>query len=152
MSFSEICIYQVAPQKVQEFESLMAEAKNLLEKQKGLITIKLIKRDHRIDMQQIKDGLPPLEITRIVKCVKYMLYWEFDSKENYGAAQKNLYESFWKSIDKCLIVPHDKYLGNVIFFFYILKISTPQYAEFFCAILTFEIVKLLFCPYLFNTY
>ena len=114
MSFSEICIYQVAPQKVQEFESLMAEAKNLLEKQKGLITIKLIKRDHRIDMQQIKDGLPPLEITRIVKCVKYMLYWEFDSKENYGAAQKNLYESFWKSIDKCLIVPHDKYLGNVI--------------------------------------
>ncbi len=44
-----------------------------------------------------------------------MLYWEFDSKESYGAAQKNLYDSYWKSIEKCLIVPHDKYLGEVLF-------------------------------------
>ena len=115
MSFTEICIYQVKPQKVEEFETLMFEAKSFLEKQEGLISLQLIKRGSRIDMEQIKEGLPPLKITRIVKSVKYMLCWEFDTKENYGVAQKNLYESYWKSIEKCLIVPHDKYLGERLF-------------------------------------
>lgn len=31
MSFVEVCIYQVKPQKVEEFETLMLEAKELLE-------------------------------------------------------------------------------------------------------------------------
>lgn len=115
MSFSEICIYQVKPQKTEEFETLMHEAKAFLEKQEGLLMLRLVKRGYHIDMEQIKEGLPPLEITRIVKCVKYVLYWEFDTKESYGAAQKNLYNSYWKSIEKCLIVPHDKYLGEGIF-------------------------------------
>lgn len=57
MPFTEICIYQVKPQKVEEF----------------------------------------------------------DTKESYGAAQKNLYNSYWKAIEKCLIVPHDKYLGEAVF-------------------------------------
>ncbi len=115
MPFTEICIYQVKPQKTEEFETLMLEAKSLLEKQEGLLLLRLAKRSYHIDMEQIKEGLPPLEITRIVKSVKYMLYWEFDSKESYGAAQKNLYESYWKPIEKCLIAPHDKYLGEVLF-------------------------------------
>ena len=67
MPFSEICIYSVKPQKIQEFEALMLKTKDLLEKQSGLLCVKLIKRDHRIDMEQIRQGLPPLEITRIVK-------------------------------------------------------------------------------------
>ncbi len=115
MQFTEICIYQVKPQKVEEFEALMLEAKSLLEKQEGLLLLRLVKRGYHIDMEQIKEGLPPLKITRIVKSVKYMLYWEFDTKENYGAAQKNLYNSYWKAIEKCLIVPHDKYLGEAVF-------------------------------------
>lgn len=115
MPFTEICIYQVKPQKVEEFETLMKEAKEFLEKQEGMLLLRLIKRTHRIDMEQIKEGLTPLEIKRIVKSVKYMLYWEFDTKENYGMAQKKLYESYWKSIEKCLIAPHDKYLGESLF-------------------------------------
>lgn len=115
MSFTEICIYQVKPQKVEEFETLMGEAKSFMEKQEGLLLLRLIKRGYHIDMEQIKEGLPPLEIKRIVKSVKYMLYWEFDTKESYGAAQKNLYNSYWKTIEKCLIVPHDKYLGEAVF-------------------------------------
>lgn len=115
MTFSEICIYQVQPQKSEEFEALMLEAKSFLEKQEGLLSLRLVKRNHRIDMEQIKEGLPPRKITRIVKSVKYVLYWEFDTKESYGAAQKNLYDSCWKSIERCLIVPHDKYLGERIF-------------------------------------
>lgn len=115
MPFTEICIYQVKPQKVEEFESLMQKVKSFLEKQKGLLLLRLVKREYHIDMEQIKEGLPPPKITRIVKSVKYMLYWEFDTKESYGTAQKNLYESYWKTIEKCLVVPHDKYLGEELF-------------------------------------
>ncbi len=93
----------------------MHESKSFLEKQEGLLLLRLVKRGYHIDMEQIREGLPPLQITRIVKSVKYMLYWEFDTKESYGAAQKNLYDSYWKSIEKCLIVPHDKYLGENVF-------------------------------------
>lgn len=93
----------------------MLEAKSFLEKQEGLLLLRFSKRGYRIDMEQIKEGLPPLKITRIVKSVKYMLYWEFDTKEHYGTAQKNLYDSYWKLIEKCLLVPHDKYLGEEIF-------------------------------------
>ena len=56
--------------------ALMLEAKSLLEKQEGLLLLRLIKRGYRIDMEQIKEGLPPLKINRIIKSVKYMLYWE----------------------------------------------------------------------------
>lgn len=33
MPFTEICIYQVKPQKVEEFEALMLEAKSLCKRQ-----------------------------------------------------------------------------------------------------------------------
>ena len=115
MPFTEICIYQVKPQKTEEFEALMMEAKHFLEKQEGLLSLRFFKRGYRIDMEQIREGLPPLAITRIVKSVKYVLYWEFETKEHYGAAQKNLYDSYWKPIEKCLIAPHDKYLGERLF-------------------------------------
>ena len=88
MAFTEICIYQVKPKKTEEFEALMQEAKSFLEQQEGLLMLRLIKRGYRIDMEQIKEGLAPLEIKRVVKSVKYMLYWEFDTKESYGAARK----------------------------------------------------------------
>ena len=58
MSFTEIWIYQVKPQKVEEFEALMLEAKSLLEKQEGLTLLRLVKRGYHIDMEQIKEGLP----------------------------------------------------------------------------------------------
>lgn len=115
MPFTEICIYQVKPQKVDEFETLMLEVKAFFEKQEGLSLLRLVKRGYHIDLEQIREGLPPKQITRIVKSVKYMLFWEFDTKENYGKAQKNLYDSYWKSIERCLIVPHDKYLGEALF-------------------------------------
>ena len=100
---------------IEEFEALMLTAKSFLDEREGLLALRLIRRGYHIDLAQIKEGLPPLKLTRIVKSVKYMLYWEFDTKENYGLAQKNLYDSYWKAIEKCLVVPHDKYLGEVIF-------------------------------------
>lgn len=92
----------------------MNEAKPFLEEQEGLLQLRLVKRGYRMDMEQIRGGLPPIELTRVVKCMKYVLFWEFDTKEDYGKAQKALYETFWKPIDKCLTQPHDKYLGEVV--------------------------------------
>lgn len=54
MPFTEICIYQVKPQKTEEFEALMLEAKSFLEKQEGLLLLRLSKREYHIDMEQIK--------------------------------------------------------------------------------------------------
>lgn len=113
--FTEVCIYQVHPQKVDAFEAVLREAKPFLEQQQGLLQLRFIKQGYRIDLEEIKEGLPPPALTRIVKSVKYLLYWEFDTKESYGAAQKNLYNSYWKAIERCLIAPHDKYLGEALF-------------------------------------
>lgn len=115
MSFSEICVYQVKPDKVDNFESLMNDAVRFMEQRDGLLLLRFMKRGYNIDFEQIKEGLPPKKLTRVVKSVKYLLYWEFETIEHYGAAQKDLYESYWKEIDKCLIVPHDKYLGERMF-------------------------------------
>lgn len=113
MSFSEICIYQVKPDKVEEFEALMQEAVPFMERMDGVILLRFARRTHTIkEMATIKEGLPPDRLTRVVKSVRYMLYWEFENPEKYGLAQKRLYETHWKAIDKCLVMPHDKYLGE----------------------------------------
>ena len=44
MPFTELCIYQVKPQKIEEFETLMFEIKSFLEKQEGLLFLRLMKR------------------------------------------------------------------------------------------------------------
>ncbi len=115
MSFSEISTYQVKPDKTTGFEETMEKAINMIKALEGCQSTRLIKRTHYIkEMNTIRDGLPPDAITRIVKCVRYALYSEFDTATNYGKAQKELYESYWKPIEKCLIVPHDKFLGEIL--------------------------------------
>lgn len=43
------------------------ESKSFLVKQNGLPLLRFVKRGYHIDMAQIKEGLPPLNLTRIVK-------------------------------------------------------------------------------------
>ena len=115
MSFSEISIYQVKPDKTSEFEAVMKDAVEMMKVVDGCQFLRLMQRTHYIkDMETIKDGLQPDRLTRIVKCVRYALYWEFDTDKSYGKAQKQLYETHWKAMERCLIVPHDKILGAVI--------------------------------------
>lgn len=113
--FSEISIYQVKPSSVETFEAVMQEATEVMKAMEGALFFRLMKRTHYIkEMRTIKEGHLPDPLTRVIKCVKYAHYWEFDSEENYGKAQKKLYESYWKAMEKCLIVPHDKLLGEVL--------------------------------------
>ena len=113
-TFSEIKLFQVKPDKLDEFEKIIKVVAKEQEKQKGAICIKYIKRFYTMD-GLIKEGLPPRELTRIVKCVKYYSYWEFDNKENYGKATGWFFNKYEKSIMKLLIMPFDINCGNTIY-------------------------------------
>ena len=114
-NFVEIAIYQVKPTKIEEFEGLLGEVVETQKEQPGLIDLKYVKRGYNIDYEQIKEGLPPHRLTKIVKCVKYILIWEFATKEDYGKALQNLYQKYEKPLNRCLIMPHDKLLGDRIY-------------------------------------
>ncbi len=107
-TFSEVKLFQVKPNKLEEFERLINKIVPNQKKQHGCIDIKYMKRSF------ILDGLgnPPRELTKIVKCVKYYSYWEFDNKENYGKAIEWFFINYEKDIQKLLIMPFDINLGN----------------------------------------
>ena len=112
-TFSEVKLFQVKPDKIDEFEELIKTVEIEQGKQPGSVSIKYMKRFYTMD-GLIKDGLPPRELTRIVKCVKYFSYWEFDTKENYGKATRWFFEQYGKDIIKLLIMPFDINCGNTI--------------------------------------
>lgn len=114
-SFVEIAVYQVKPTKVEEFEHVLEKVVLTQKEQEGLVDLKYVKRGYNIDYEQIKEGLPPHKLTRIVKSVKYVLIWEFRTKEDYGKALQRLYQKYDREINRCLIAPHDKILGERIY-------------------------------------
>ena len=112
-SFSEVKIFQVRPDKLNEFESLIEDAAQMQRQQPGCIDIKYFKRFFTIDGIELGDA--PRELTKIVKCVKYFSYWEFDTKESYGKAIKWFFDIYWKDIQKLSIAPFDIHCGNTIY-------------------------------------
>jgi hypothetical protein len=110
-TFSEVKLFQVKPDKLAEFETLIADITKEQKKQIGCKSIKYLKRFYVFD----KIGEPPRELTKIVKCVKYYSYWEFDSMENYANANTWLFTNYEKQIMRLLIMPFDINCGNSIF-------------------------------------
>lgn len=102
-SFSEVKLFQVKPDKLNEFESLIDIIADEQKKQQGCLDLKYMKRFFVLDGL----GNPPRELTKIVKCVKYYSYWEFDNKENYGKAIEWFFINYEKDIQKLLIMPFD---------------------------------------------
>ena len=109
MSFIEIKLFQVKPDKLDQFEVKIEEMIENQLKCEGCISLKYFKRFYTID--GIELGEPPRELSRIVKFVKYYSYWEFDTKENYGKAIKFFFENYNKDLQKLLIAPFDISLG-----------------------------------------
>lgn len=115
MSFSESCIFQVKPQKCDEFESIVEELKVFLGNFEGINSYSFMKRTHRIiDMDSIREGKPPKKLTRIVKSVKYIMYLEMDDEQVHGTFTSELFRQYDKRISKCLIMPANKFIGTVI--------------------------------------
>ncbi len=112
-SFSEIKLFQVKPEKLAEFESLVTNIYKAQRQQTGCLDLKYFKRFFTIDGVEL--GQPPRELTKIVKCVKYFSYWEFDNKENYGKAIKWFFDNYSKEIFKLLIMPFDIHCGNSVY-------------------------------------
>ena len=91
-TFVEMKLFQVKPDKLEQFESVIEEVSADQKQCEGCIAIKNFKRFYTID--GIELGEPPRELTKIVKCVKYYSYWEFDTKENDLAKINGLGVSF----------------------------------------------------------
>ena len=108
-TFIEMKLFQVKPDKLEQFETMIEEMTTKQLKCDGCISLKYFKRFFTID--GIELGEPPRELTKIVKCVKYFSYWEFDTKENYGKAIKIFFDNYNKELQKLLIAPFDINLG-----------------------------------------
>ena len=108
-SFAEIKLFQVKPDKLEQFEAIVEEMMNIQNECTGCISVKYFKRFYTID--GIELGEAPRELTKVVKCVKYYSYWEFDTKENYGKAIKLFFDKYMKELQKLLIAPFDISLG-----------------------------------------
>ena len=112
-TFSEVKRFQVKPDKIEAFEDLIIRVADNQKLQEGCINIKYMKRFFTID--GAKPGSPPRELTRIVKCMNYYAYWEFDDKKNYGAASKWFFDTYYKELAKLLVAPFDIYCGDSIY-------------------------------------
>ena len=108
-TFVEMKLFQVRPDRLDQFERMIEKISNEQLKCEGCISIKYFKRFYTIDGVEL--GEPPRELTKIVKCVKYYSYWEFDTKENYGKAIKVFFENYNRELQKLLISPFDVNLG-----------------------------------------
>ena len=102
-SFSEIKLFQVKPDKISDFKSLINAILAEQGKQAGCVYIKYMKRFYTLD----GIGNLPRELTKIVKCVKYYSLWEFDTIENYAKAVEWFFANYEKEIQKLLIMPFD---------------------------------------------
>lgn len=112
-SFSEVKLFQVKPDKSIEFETLITNVAEAQKQRPGCLDIKYVKSFSTID--GFENGNSPRELTKIVKCVKYLSYWEFNSKERYGKAIEWLFENYGNEIQRLLVVPFDIKYGNTIF-------------------------------------
>ena len=102
-SFTEVKLFQVKPDKLSEFEEHISHIIPEQRKQPGCLTVRYMKRFYTLD----GTGNPPRELTKIVKCVKYYAWWEFESKEDYGHANDWFFEKHEKDIQRLLIMPFD---------------------------------------------
>ena len=107
-SFSEIKLFQVKPDRVDEFESLIAQIQVEQKNRAGCISMRYMKRFW------VLDDLKPRELTRIVKCVRYLSYWEFDSRESYADAIQWFFDAHAKQLMRLLIMPFDVHCGYTI--------------------------------------
>ena len=113
--FNEICIYEAKIEKQDEIEALMKEVAEFYLSQSGVIDVKYIKRTHRQkDFNTVKEGEPPIRLTRQVGKVTYMLYWVLEDEEAHARVGKLGLEKFYKRWNRCLTTMPKILLGENI--------------------------------------
>lgn len=113
--FNEICIYESKIEKQEEIEILMKEVADFYMLQDGVIDVKYIKRTHRqSDFNSVKDGALPIELTRYVGKVTYVLHWVVRDAETHARVSKLGLEIFYKRWNRCLTTMPKIILGENI--------------------------------------
>ena len=82
----------------------------------GVIDVKYINRTHRQeDFNSVKEGKPPIRLTRFVGKVTYMLYLACEDEEAHARLYKPALEKFYKRWNRCLTTMPKILLGeNVV--------------------------------------
>jgi hypothetical protein len=114
--FNEICIYEAKIDKQDEIEALMKEVAEFYLSQPGVIDVKYIKRTHRQeDFNAVKEGKPPVRLTKWVGKVTYILHWTLEDEETHARVSKLGLEQFYKRWNRCLTTMPRILLGeNVV--------------------------------------
>jgi hypothetical protein len=114
--FNEICIYEAKIEKQDEIEALMKEVAEFYLAQPGVLDVKYIKRTHRQEgFNAVKEGKPPIRLSRFAGKVTYMLYWSLDNEETHARVSKLGLELFYRRWNRCLTTMPKILLGeNVV--------------------------------------
>jgi len=113
--FMEICLYDVKPTKVNDFDNLLKEVSEHHDSFSGVIDIKYIKKTHRFsDFNSVKAGEPAIRLTRKPQKVKYVLCWELDNEIIYGKITQVGLDKYYKRFNRCLLAPPNIILGERI--------------------------------------
>lgn len=111
-SFCQQILFQVKPDQVEAFEALVSQLRPEQEKQPGCRSVRYMKRFYTFD--GVEWGQPPRELTRIVKCVRYYAFLEFDTAADCGKATGWLFDRYAKQIMRLLCMPFEMNSGYEI--------------------------------------
>ena len=113
--FNEICIYEAKSDKQDEIEALMKEVAEFYLSQPGVIDVKYIKRTHRQeDFNAVKEGKPPIRLTKWVGKVTYILHWTLENEDVHAQVSRLGLEHFYKRWNRCLTTMPKILLGENI--------------------------------------
>ena len=114
-NFVEVCIYEVMPNKCEEFERLIGRVAKHHREFPGVKDVRYMKRTHRQgDFASVREGEPPIKLTRAPKSVTYVLYWELEDEITHGKATKSGLEQFLKEFTRYLVTTPKIILGERI--------------------------------------
>ncbi|MDL2258106.1 hypothetical protein LJC34_04015 [Oscillospiraceae bacterium OttesenSCG-928-G22] len=113
--FHEVCIYEAKIEKQEEIEQLMREVSAFYKSQDGVIDVTYMKRTHRQkDFNAVKSGEPPIQLTKYVGKVTYILHWILEDKETHARISKLGIEQFYKRWTRCLTTMPKIMLGEEV--------------------------------------
>lgn len=114
-TFIEVCLYEVKPKKVEEFEDLIKRVVKHHANFPGVVEVKYMKRTHRpVDFGGARRAEPAIRLTRKPKSVTYVLYWELENAITHARATKSGLDKFFKEFRRCLLKPPKIILGERI--------------------------------------
>ena len=114
VSFVEVCVYEVKPDKTKDFERLIERVADHHRQFPGTRDVRYMKRTHRPgDFASARRGEPSIRL-RKAKSTTYVLYWELDNEFAHGKATKSGLERFFTEFRRCLMAAPKIILGTRI--------------------------------------